>query len=105
MEGVEGLVGKAEGHNRNSPVGETYVNVAKAVVPPMNATAIAKGEIQKRKLRLMQATRIEVNGSNESTEKELVMKANMALDIMGLQGEGKPDGTRFVGASKEQYMR
>jgi hypothetical protein len=48
----------------------------------------------------MQAAGIEVDGSDELTEKELVMKANMALDIMGLQGEDKPDGTRFVGARK-----
>jgi hypothetical protein len=34
------------------------------------------------------------------TEKELVMKTNMALDIMGLQGEDKPDRTRFVGGRK-----
>jgi len=36
----------------------------------------------------------------ELTEKQLVEKANMALDLMGLQAEDKPEGTRFVGVNK-----
>ena len=36
----------------------------------------------------------------ELTEKQLVEKANVALDLMGLQAEDKPVGTQFVGVSK-----
>jgi hypothetical protein len=80
--------------------GGMYASVVKASVPPMHATAIAWGEIQKQKVRLVQAAGIEVDGLAELTEKELVVKANVALDLMGLQAEDKPERTRFVGASK-----
>ena len=45
------------------------------------------------------AAGFEGDGKVEPTEKQLVEKANVALDLMGLQAEDKPSGTRFVGVS------
>jgi len=53
---------------------------------------------------LVKAAGLEVDGVAELTEKQLVEKANVALDLMGLQAEDKPEGTRFVGVSKLNGM-
>ena len=78
----------------------TYANMARKMVPLMHADTIARGEMQKRWVRLVKAAGLEVDGVVELTEKQLVEKANVALDLMGLQAEDKPDGTIFVGATK-----
>jgi len=49
---------------------------------------------------LVKAAGLEGDRMAELTEKQLVEKANVALDLMGLQAEDKPEGTRFVGVSK-----
>ena len=49
---------------------------------------------------MVKAVGLEGDGIAELTEKQLVKKANVALDLMGLQAEDKPEGTRFVGVSK-----
>jgi hypothetical protein len=56
--------------------------------------------MQKRQVRLVKAAGLEGDGMAELTEKQLVEKANVALDLMGLQAEDKLTGTRFVGVSK-----
>lgn len=80
--------------------GGTYADRVKKTTPPMHAVAIARGEMQKRRVRLVKAAGLEGDGMAELTEKQLVEKANVALDLMGLQAEDKPEGTRFVGVSK-----
>ncbi|KAF8231878.1 hypothetical protein L208DRAFT_1274819 [Tricholoma matsutake] len=80
--------------------GGTYVDMAKKMVPPMHADMIVRGEMQKQWVQLVKPAGLKVDGVVELTEKQLVEKANVALDLMGLQAEDKPDGTRFVGATK-----
>jgi len=53
---------------------------------------------------LVKAAGLEADGMAELTEKQLVEKANMALDLMGLQAEDKPEGTQFMGVSKLNGM-
>ncbi|KAF8805088.1 hypothetical protein BYT27DRAFT_7105687, partial [Phlegmacium glaucopus] len=80
--------------------GGTYADQVRKVLPPMHAVVIARGERQKRRVRLVKTPGLEADGLAELTEKQLVEKANMALDLMGPQGEAKPEGTCFVGANK-----
>ncbi|KAF8227499.1 hypothetical protein L208DRAFT_1379717 [Tricholoma matsutake] len=56
--------------------------------------------MQKQQVRLVKAAGLEGDGMAELTEKQLVEKANVALDLMGLQAEDKPEGTWFMGVSK-----
>jgi hypothetical protein len=87
-----------------APMGEgTYADRVRrntAPPPPMHAVVIARGEMQKRRVRLVKAAGLEGDGMAELTEKQLVEKANVALDLMGLQAEDRLEGTRFVGVSK-----
>ncbi|KAF8800489.1 hypothetical protein BYT27DRAFT_7200088 [Phlegmacium glaucopus] len=80
--------------------GGTYADQVRKALPPMHAVAIVRGELQKRRVRLVKTAGLEADGLAELTEKQLVEKANMALDLMGPQAENKPEGTRFVGANK-----
>jgi hypothetical protein len=68
-------------------------NIEPPLPPPMHAVVIAQGEMQKRWVRLVKAAGLEGDGMAELTEKQLVEKANVALDLMGLQAEDKPEGT------------
>jgi len=86
----------------NSPEptgGGTYADQRKTT-PLMHATVIERGEMQKQRVQLVKVAGMEGDGMAELTEKQLVEKANVALDIMGLQAEDKLEGTRFVGVSK-----
>lgn len=74
----------------------------KSGIPVIHAAAVAKAELQKRKIRLVKATGMEGVGLSELTEKELVEKANIALAMMENVGEVMPDGIRFAGAFKER---
>ena len=55
-------------------------------------------------MQLVKAAGLEANGMVELTEKQLVEKANVALDLMRLQAEDKPVGTQFMGVSKLNGM-
>jgi len=87
----------------NSPEltgGGTYTDQVRKTTPPMHATVIERGEMQKQWVQLVKAAGIEGDGMAELTEKQLVEKVNMALDLMGLQAEDKLEGTRFIGVNK-----
>jgi hypothetical protein len=78
----------------------TYADMVKKAVPPIHADTITRGEMQKRRVRLVKAAGLETDGMADLTEKQLVEKANVALELMEVQAESRPDGTRFVGATK-----
>lgn len=80
--------------------GKSYADMARKAVPPMHAGMVAKGETQKRRVRLVKATGLETDGMAGLSERQLVEKANLALDMMEEQTEEKPNETRFVGATK-----
>jgi hypothetical protein len=83
-----------------------YLKVLGRKIPAMHATAVAKAELQKRKIRLIKAAGLEGDGMGDLSEKQWVEKANMALSLMEDQEVDKPDTpVNFVGVSKEREDR
>lgn len=71
-------------------------------VPIAHAAAVARAELQKRKIRLVKAAGMEGAGMEGLSEKQLVEKANMALELMVVVDEDKPDDVWVVGANKDR---
>ena len=82
--------------------GGTYADSVRRHVPPVHATAVARAELQKRKIRLIKALGMVEAGMDLLTEKQLVEKANMALGLMEVVEEGKPYEVKVVGVTKER---
>lgn len=99
-EAPRGQVSKKQEKSSGLAEGGTYTDQVKKTMPLMHATVIARGEMQKRWVQLVKAAGLEGDGMAELMEKQLVEKANIVLDLMGLQTEDKLEGTRFVGVSK-----
>ena len=99
QEGLKATATEAELAAHTRPT--TYADRAKKPIPAVHATMVAKAELQKRKIRLIKAAELEGEGLGDLTEKQWVEKANMALELMDAQEE-KPNGTCFVGVSKER---
>ena len=97
QEGLKATEAELAVHTRPT----TYADRAKKTIPAVHATAVAKAELQKRKIRLIRAAELEGEGIGDLTEKQWVEKANMALELMDGQEE-KPNGACFVGVSKER---
>jgi hypothetical protein len=86
---------------------ESYAECVKKAspVPAVHAAAVARAELQKRRIRLIKATGLGGDGLGDLTEKQWVEKANMALAMMDGQEEYRPEGTTFVGANRERENR
>ena len=82
-----------------------YADRAKKPIPAVHATMVVKAKLQKRKIRLIKAAELEGEGLEDLREKQWVEKANMALELMVAQEEEKPNGTCFVGVSKEREKK
>ena len=85
----------------------SYANSLKKKIPAVHALAVARAELQKRKIRLIKVMGLKGDGLGDLlTEKQWVEKANMALSMMDRQDEGedgvKPEIVNFVGVSKER---
>ena len=74
----------------------------KVPVPAVHAMAVARAELQKKRIRLIKATGMGGDGLGDLTEKQWVEKANMALTLLEGQEEDRPTGVNFVGVSKEK---
>ena len=83
-------------------LGRTYTERLKKGIPIVHASAVAKAEIQKRRIRLIKATGMVGEGMSMLTEKQLVEKANLALALMETDMERKPGVVKFIGASKDR---
>lgn len=70
------------------------------IVPPQHATAVTQGNTKSRQLYVQPTPNEEEDPLKDLSEKELVAKANMALDLMGLAASDAPEGTTFVGARR-----
>ncbi|KAL4253648.1 hypothetical protein AB1N83_014462 [Pleurotus pulmonarius] len=83
---------------------ETYAQVTKAVTTAQpsveQAAAIARQEFRSRQVIVRVKDGFTENGVKGLTEKEIVEKANMALEMMGTEAGEPPDGTRFLGAKR-----
>ena len=84
--------------------GDSYAGSVKkkAPIPAAHAMAVARAELQKKRIRLIKATGMGGDGLGDLTEKQWVEKANMALTLMEGQEENRPEGVNFVGVSKEK---
>jgi hypothetical protein len=95
----------AEGSNQPSgprQAGRTYADATRdrVDVPAEHAATIAKGDIKEKQI-VIQADSQE--GSQQLaalSERELVEKANVALDLMSLDPGERPEGAAFVSALK-----
>jgi hypothetical protein len=66
--------------------------------PPQHAITIAKGISMQRQILIDKAPDATTNGLSSLTEKELVLKANLAIGFM--EDDAMPEDTAFVGATK-----
>ena len=112
VEGVIVSLGSAEGDRKTGERGgdrrdgtESYADSVKRKVPAMHAMAVAKAELQKKRIRLVKASGMGGEGLGDLTEKQWVEKANIALMLMDGQEENRPEGITFVGVSKEKEDR
>lgn len=81
---------------------DSYTDKVKKRVPAVHAAAVARAELQKRKIRLVKATGMTGDGVGDLTEKQWVEKANLALSLMEGQCEDKTDEVSFAGVNKER---
>jgi len=88
------------GKNAAMTGGGTYADQVKKAIPTPHVSAIAKGEMQKRRVLLVRAIGMEGEVMGDLTEKKMVEKANLALEMMGTLAKEKPDKAKFVGASR-----
>lgn len=78
----------------------TYASITQQYIPPVHETAISRGETSDKQLIIQKDPNATDNALNNLTEKDLVAKANTALDLMGTDASNKPSDTNFVGAKK-----
>ena len=83
---------------------ETYADKVKRKVPPTHATAVARADTQKRRIRPIKAMGMVGDGTNDLTEKQLVEKANLAMGMMMEGEDSRPEGSKFIGANKERGL-
>lgn len=79
---------------------ETYASVAQQQIPTTHASAITRGDITDKQILIQKDKDATDNTLEPLSEKELVVKANTTLDLMGIEADDKPPGTAFVGAKK-----
>ena len=78
----------------------TYATVAQLYERNNHAEVIARGVTADKQILIQKEKNTTDNAQPELTEKELVTKANTALDLMGWEGLDKPRHTTFVAAKK-----
>jgi hypothetical protein len=67
---------------------------------PDHAEVITRGYITDKQILIQKDKNATENMLDSRTEKDLVVKANTALDLMGISGMDKPQQTAFIGAKK-----
>jgi hypothetical protein len=79
----------------------TYATVTQQQGPPVHtASVIARGEITNKQILIQKDPNITNNALKTLSEKDLVVKVNTTLDLMGIKAVDKLEGTTFVGAWK-----
>jgi hypothetical protein len=80
----------------------SYVEVARdrARIPAEHAATIAKGDMRERQIVVQTDSQASAQSLTSLTEKELVEKANIALELMTTDPREKPAGATFVSALK-----
>lgn len=79
----------------------TYATITQQQDPPAHTVSvITRGEITNKQILIQKDPNTTNNTLESLSEKDLVAKANMTLDLMGIEAADKPPGTTFVGAKK-----
>ena len=78
----------------------TYASAAQQQIPTAHASAISRGDITDKQILIQKDKDATDNALEPLSEKDLVVKANTTLDLMGIEADDKPLGTTFVGARK-----
>jgi hypothetical protein len=81
----------------------TYAAVTQVQVPPRHAEVLARSQGREKQVLIDSTSATSQDGLRELTERELVVKANTTVELMGELAVGKPEGGElFVGAQKLQ---
>jgi uncharacterized protein YoxC len=78
----------------------TYVSIMQQQIPMAHASAITRGDIIDKQVLIQKDKYATDNMLKPLSEKDLVVKANTTLDLMGIEAEDKPLGTAFIGVKK-----
>jgi hypothetical protein len=69
-------------------------------IPTAHATVVSNGETSDKQILIQKDPNTTDNALDSLTERDLVTKANTAIDLMGIEAADAPTGTAFVGAKK-----
>ncbi|KAF8814515.1 hypothetical protein BYT27DRAFT_7250011 [Phlegmacium glaucopus] len=88
--------GQKRGYTRTNTDGieestETYAERTRRFIPTPHAQVVAKAELQKRRVWMTRAVGMEGDRMNELSRKQLVEKANMAIELMDIPASTKPE--------------
>jgi len=104
IEGVSAAVkragndgGEEEGAQRYST---TYASVLGSCLPVAHQSTLARARVRDHLVLIDKDPAVTTNNLDELTEKELVTKANEALDKMEHTNGSRPEGMRMVGGKK-----
>ena len=78
----------------------TYAAATQQHIHPDCTTIIAKGQNMAKQILIQKDQNITDNALESLTEKDLVMKANMVLNLMGYEGLNRPYQTMFIRVKK-----
>lgn len=74
----------------------TYANVVQQQTTQRHAASIARGDLLSRQILIDKAPGVTTNGLADLTEKQLVEKATITLDLMGIEASDAPEEVKFV---------
>ncbi|KDR70530.1 hypothetical protein GALMADRAFT_144452 [Galerina marginata CBS 339.88] len=93
-----------EGHLPHTTVGNTRSYAATASGPPRMPVAMAaKIDTTGKQILVDKAPGMTMNSLAALNEKELVAKANLALETMEVEGDSRPEGVEFVAVRKLRH--
>ena len=72
-------------HTTQDACPATYATIAQQHIPMAHLTIITRGETDDKQILIQKDTNTNSNTLENLTEKDLVEKANMVLDIMGME--------------------
>jgi hypothetical protein len=84
-------------HTHQAP---TYAAITQQQVPTAHTSTITRGDITDKQILIQKDKDATDNTLEPLSEKDLVVKVNTTLDLMGIDAEDKPPGTTFVGVKK-----
>jgi hypothetical protein len=73
---------------------------ANSTIPPQHAAVVTQGNAKSQQIYVQTNPGMDNNGLKDLTKKELVAKAQIALNLMGLGASDTLEGTTFIGAKK-----